>query len=194
MPRTWQPATILDKLEGGDRRSLGRSPEVVHEVLLDPSLVRVLFQGLRSADPIIRMRAADALEKVTSVRPEWLKPRKRDLLLLARQTTQQELRWHLAQMLPRLSLSRPERRVLVSILREYLQDRSSIVKTCALQALADLAVIDPTFRVEAKRIIEAAMPDGTPAMRARGRRLLARWPTATGHSVSIARARGLPCA
>ena len=186
--------TILTKLEGGDRRSLGRSAEVVQEILLEPPLVRVLIQGLRSADPIVRMRAADALEKVTSVRPDWLKPCKRDLLRLARQTTQQELRWHLAQMLPRLPLGRPERRVLVSTLREYLRDRSSIVKTCALQALADLAVIDPALRSAAKRIIEAAMPDGTPAMRARWRKLLARWPTATGHAVGTARARGLPCA
>ena len=51
---------ILDKLSGGDRRSIGRVDEVVADVLRDPSLFERVFDGMLSDDPIIRMRAADA--------------------------------------------------------------------------------------------------------------------------------------
>ena len=54
---------LLAKLQGGDRRSIGRVDEVVREVLADPSLFRLLFEGMLHEDPLIRMRAADAPEK-----------------------------------------------------------------------------------------------------------------------------------
>ena len=37
---------ILQKLAGGDFRSIGRSNEVVAEVLADPSLFGALFEGM----------------------------------------------------------------------------------------------------------------------------------------------------
>ncbi len=51
---------ILSKLEGGDRRSIGKANEVVAEVLADPTLFEVVFSGLFSDDPLVRMRVADA--------------------------------------------------------------------------------------------------------------------------------------
>ncbi len=36
---------LLQKLDGGDRRSIGRSEEVVADVLADPALFDVVFQG-----------------------------------------------------------------------------------------------------------------------------------------------------
>ena len=53
------------------------------------------------------MRAADAVEKITARRPELLRPHKRRLLTELALIPQQEVRWHVAQMLPRLSLSAP---------------------------------------------------------------------------------------
>ena len=54
------------KLTGGDRRSIGRSNEVVADVLADPSLFDLIFDAIASDDPLIAMRAADAVEKVTA--------------------------------------------------------------------------------------------------------------------------------
>jgi hypothetical protein len=70
------PHSILKKLAGGDRRSIGRSNEVAAEVLGRPALFRVLIKGLTSEDPIVSMRAADAIEKITVQRPELLRPTK----------------------------------------------------------------------------------------------------------------------
>ena len=71
---------ILDKLAGGDRRSIGRVSEVVEEVLAEPALFDQLFAGMFSPDPVIRMRAADAIEKITTRHPEYLQPYKQPLL------------------------------------------------------------------------------------------------------------------
>lgn len=59
---------LLEKLLGGDRRSIGEANEVVGDVLRDPSLFGVVFESLLNDDPLIRMRAADAVEKITATR------------------------------------------------------------------------------------------------------------------------------
>ena len=53
--------------------------------------------------------------------------------------TQKEVRWHLVQMLPRLSLTATERRRAAAIAESYLNDKSAIVRVNALQALVELA-------------------------------------------------------
>jgi hypothetical protein len=88
------------------------------------------------------------------------------------ETRQQELRWHLAAMIPRLPLNARERRRAVSVLHGYLEDRSSIVKTSALQALADLAQGDASLRPKVIEALREATRSGTPAMKARSRKLL----------------------
>jgi hypothetical protein len=163
---------LLNNLTGGDRRSIGQSNEVAALVLRRPALFPQLMQGLWSSDPLIRMRAADALEKASSRRPDLLRPFKAKLLRLLDEATQQELRWHLAQIIPRLRLSKKDRRRAASAFRLYLSDRSSIVKTSAMQAIADLARIDDELMPEAKDLLIAATKGGTAAMRARGRKLL----------------------
>ena len=160
------------KLGGGDRRSIGRSNEVVADVLADPSLFDLIFDAIASDDPLIAMRAADAVEKVTARRPELLRPHKRRLLTELAAIPQQEVRWHVAQMLPRLSLSARERRQAAGIVESYLDDRSGIVRTCAMQALADLARTTRSSGREPCLSSAGLTRDGTPAMRARGRKLL----------------------
>ena len=88
------------------------------------------------------------------------------------ETEQQEMRWHLAVMVPRLALTAKERQVAISSLESYLEDRSSIVKTFALQGLADLAQEDPSIRPGVIEILRQATRSGTPAMKARSRKLL----------------------
>jgi hypothetical protein len=59
-------------------------------------------------------------------------------------------------------------------LNSYLEDASSIVKTFALQGLADLAQDDPSIRPRVMEILRQATRSGTPAMKARSRELLIR--------------------
>jgi hypothetical protein len=85
---------------------------------------------------------------------------------------EQELRWHLAVMVPRLPLNAKEQQLAISMLNGYLEDRSSIVKTFALQGLADLAQADPSIRPKVLEVLRESTRTGTPAMKARSRKLL----------------------
>src|SRR5271156_3801548 len=107
---------ILDLLQGGDRRMIGRSGQVAAMVAEAPELFPELIAGLWSEDPLVRMRAADAAEKVTRKKHELLQTHKRELLGLMAETEQQELRWHLAAMVPRLRLNARERQMAISAL------------------------------------------------------------------------------
>jgi hypothetical protein len=72
----------------------------------------------------------------------------------------------------RLPLTRAERKRAITLLKEFLTDRSSIVKTCALQGLAELAQGNSEIRSEVAGVVEEASRTGTPAMKARARKLL----------------------
>jgi len=165
-----QPIAAL--LKGGDRRSIGRSNAVVKLVLRAPKRFAELMQCLWSNDPIVRMRAADAAEKISALQPELLKPYKAETLGLLAETLQIELRWHLAQMIRRLPLTQAERSRAAEALQLYLEDRSSIVRTFALQALTDLSQSDAALRPRVREILEQSTVTGTAAMKARARRLL----------------------
>ena len=64
--------SILNKLRGGDLRSIGRSNEIAGEIEKNASLFETVFRGLYDNDPIVRMRSADVIEKVTQNKPELL--------------------------------------------------------------------------------------------------------------------------
>lgn len=163
---------IRAKLKGRDLRSIGKSGEAVTSVLRNPELFGELFAGMLDKDRLVRMRAADAVEKATRKHPEWLQSWKRPLLEQVAAHSDKELRWHVAQLLPRLKLSSAERNRAVRILTQYLDDTSSIVRTFSMQALTDLAADDEHLRNDVRPIIERLTRTGTPAMKSRGRKLL----------------------
>ncbi len=163
---------LLKKLSGGNRRSIGRSNEVAAQVLAHPTFFPNLMKGLAADDPVLRMRAADAIEKITAQRPDLLHPHKRKILAIAGSTNQQEIRWHVALIIPRLKLTTKERAAALDILFDYLRDKSSIVKTFAMQAIWDLAASDPKLKSQITPLIEELTQIGTPALRARGRKIL----------------------
>lgn len=166
------PEDIVRALKGGDRRSIGRSNQVVARLRRTPTLFPALIDCMHHEDELVRMRAADAVEKLTVPNPEWLQPFRIPLIKLAAGVKQQELRWHLAQMLPRLELSKRDRVIVVAVFRRYLRDESRIVKTFAMQGLADLAMQDPQLRTPIRRVISSLTRTGSPSMKSRGRKLL----------------------
>jgi hypothetical protein len=167
-------ASMLEMLKGSDLRSKGEADEVAARALREPELFRELIEGLEDWDPVIRMRAADAAEKASRIRPELLRPFTRRLLRIAHRALQKEVRWHLAQMLPRLRLPPSGRDEVVHLLLGYLEDESRSVKAFSLQSLGELAERYPAFRRLIVPVLEQHVTLGNPAMRVRGRKLLAR--------------------
>ena len=164
---------ILQKLRGGDLRSIGRAEEVVQDILRSPSLFGEVFDGMLNDDPLIRMRSADALEKVSSKHPEYLKPYKTRLISEVSKIKQQEVRWHVAQMFSRLEINNRERDRIIKILLSYIDtSESKIVKTFSMQTLADLAKRDEAIRPQIIKILKNLVRTGSPAMKNRGNKLI----------------------
>ncbi len=159
-------------LTGGDRRSIGRADEVADLVRLKPGTTAELIECLWDDDACVSMRAADALEKVSREDAGRLKPYKAALFDLLLEATQKEIRWHLALIIPRIRLSAAESLRAAEILEGYLEDSSSIVKTLAMQGLADLTLQHTGLLPRVLDLIRTLTRTGTPAMRARGRMLL----------------------
>jgi hypothetical protein len=163
---------VLKKLAGGDRRSIGRANEVVEDVMGNPSLFGAVFDGILDDDPVIRMRAADVVEKVTAQRPELLERHKTRLIFEVARIDQQEVCWHVAQMLPRLALNQEERAEAITILFDYLSHTSKIVQVFSMQGLTDFARSDVGLRPRVIAMLGEAAGTGSPAVQNRARKLL----------------------
>jgi hypothetical protein len=118
------------------------------------------------------MRSADVIEKFTLRHPEYLQPYKDKLLYEIAGIDQKEVRWHLCQIIPRLKLSENEINYAFILCKKYLHDKSSLVKTFAMQALFDLAQLNKNILPEVKIIINSCLKNGTPAMKSRARKLI----------------------
>lgn len=170
--------TIRSTLATGRHRlSVGRAGEIAARIEAYPKRerskkVEQLVECLWDEDPGVANRAAAALERLSFALPSALDAWKAPLLGLLAEATQNKLRWNLALIVPRLKLSVPECRRAAAILQSYLDDSSSIVKTLALQGLADLTRQDPSLLPQALDLLRIHSRSGTPAMRARGRKLL----------------------
>jgi hypothetical protein len=167
-----QKSRLKTLLKQGDRRTIGRSNDVAAAAEVDPKLFAEAVRTIWDPNPAVRMRAADAVEKASRSNPDLLRFYKAELLGLLIEEDQKEVRWHLAAIIPRLQLTVAERNKAVAALRRYLEDRSSIVRTFALQGLVDLGAHDDSLRREVVELLHQAVGAGTPAMKARARKLL----------------------
>lgn len=169
----WDPPIRTMLADGRDRRSLGRAGLVIAIVAADTDRFDELFACLGDSDPLVRVRAGDAVEKVTRTRPELLtRQHKRWLLETLPDDSESQVRRHAAQMLPRLDLNAAEHVQAVAALMRRLDDSSRFVQTAALDSLAKLARMDDTLRPAVRALLTDRLEDGSSAVRARARALL----------------------
>jgi hypothetical protein len=164
--------------QGQGRISVGRAEEVAALVRAQPRLFPKLIESLWDKDPGTVNRAAHALERVTrDASPnqliqfnQWKTP----LLGLLPDAAENKLRWHLALIVPRLTLTATECERASASLQSWLEDESSsIVKTMSLQGLSDLTRQAPSLLLVVEDLLRIQGRSGTAAMRARSRMLLA---------------------
>lgn len=164
---------LASRLARGDRRTTGDAPSVADAVSADPALLPELVECLFAASPGIRMRAADALERVSRVKARDLDAYTGRLLTEVAAIEQAEVRWHVAQILPRLALDDTQRwRAAALMVQWFGRAESRIVRTSALQAMVDLAENDAGLRELAAEMMRAALRSGVPSLAARARRIL----------------------
>ncbi|WP_245636651.1 ACT domain-containing protein [Azospirillum thiophilum] len=161
------------RLARGDRRSAGDAPSVAAEIVADRGKLAELVGCLFDRDASVRMRAADALERVSRGNAGWLDAYVDHLLTDAVAIEQVEVRWHIAQIVPRLSMSEEQRRRAAVLLADWFENSPSrIVQTSALQAVVDLAESDAALRATSAEMLGRAMRSGVPSLAARAKRIL----------------------
>jgi len=162
-------------LKGGERRSIGRADEVASLILREPGRLDGLWSCLRDVDPLVRMRAADALEKVSRVLPDLFEPYREALLATKLEDGSAEVRWHLIAIKSRLALHASDAARFYAYLDQCLRhDASRIVKVAALQAAYDLSVKFPQFNAELNEMLAFARSSPWPSVIARAARLIPR--------------------
>jgi len=159
-------------LLAGAPRSIGGADDVVALVLAEPAMLGTLLACLCAEDRRLVARAANAAEKLSRQIAPGFQRHKGFLLDLLSHARQPELRWQLALILPRLQLSVPEAEHCAAVFQASLKDRSSLVKTFAMQGLVDLLRQNPAPHDAVIELLQLYSRSGTAAMRARGRILL----------------------
>lgn len=163
---------LKQKLSGGDLRSIGDADQIVSEITSHDEF-DVLFHYMHDTDRLVVMRAADAIEKITLVHPEYLEPHKDDILELCSSVSHIELKWHLALLSSRLSLSMQEQARVFEIMKAWASDskESRIVRVNALQSMHGLAQRNSSFAADFLSTLEAVQKENIPSINARIRRL-----------------------
>jgi hypothetical protein len=169
--------TIREMLMPGKRLDTGRVCEVAALLLKNPRKTGQVVECLWDEVPGVANRAADALERASCRRPAILANWKAALLDRMLDASENKLRWNLALMIFRTPLSKAEAERAAAVLRTWLDDPSSIVKTSAMHGLAGLTRWNADLLSEVLDMLRVLSRSGTPAMRARGRILLKRMET-----------------
>lgn len=170
-------STLRSELaEGRNPLALARVCALTERFLVEPRQASRLIEFLWDDDEGVASRAADVLERVTrggSQTGKRVFSRSKEALLgLLPEAGPKKLRWNLALMVGRFPLTPEEARRAAKVLESWLNDASSIVKTAALQGLADLTRPDPALLPSILDLLRIQGRSGTPAMRARSRILL----------------------
>ena len=113
------------------------------------------------------------MEKASRHAPELLEQHKRKLLGSIASVEQQEVRWHLLQMIPRLRLTLRERQTAFALAESSLCHPSRIVQAEALSAMFELGKESVELRRRAVAKAKNAATSRIPALRARASKLLA---------------------
>jgi hypothetical protein len=127
-------------LLAGDLRKL-RQNSIVVRAVTDQTSFDELFSLVFHHERHLVMRAIDAVEKVTIKHPEFLRSHKAQLMSVLKSADHKELKWHVAQLIPRIALAEPELAEVRHILNYWVlnKNESKIARVNALQGLFDLS-------------------------------------------------------
>jgi hypothetical protein len=158
---------------------MGRGPQAASTKLVEAALrnggdaVRTgLVQQLRDKDKATAERAARTLKRIAEADASALYFLRKPLLNEAFLASDVRVQWNLSIVLGRLPLKGADKALAVELMFERLRDPSGLNRTMAMQALMDLSANDTALRARVMPVLVEALEAGTPAMRARARKLL----------------------
>lgn len=159
-------------LLGNDLRKL-KNTKKIFDAVTDQKSFDELFGLIFHHERPLVMRAADAVEKITLKNRQFLGPHKAQLLAILRSADHKELKWHIAQLLPRLTLSTDELENVWHKLSYWALNRneSKIVRVNALQGLFDISSLHPELQKDYNQTLSALSREQIPSLQARIKKL-----------------------
>src|ERR1700734_4210756 len=140
--------------------------------VLGAAVCEGLVRQLRDGDKAVVERAARTLKKISERDAGALYAWRKTLLKEAFRAVDVRVQWNLSIVLGRLPLRGADKGLAVELMFERLRDGSGLNRTMAMQALMDLSERDEGLRGRVMPIVRESLEGGTPAMRARARKLL----------------------
>ena len=139
----WNVSAVRDKLTGGTRTSVGSADEVIQKLLKNSAGLPAIYDLFLDEDPVVAMRASYVAMKVAEQKPDSVEPFAKQLLKNLDLYIQQEVRWHVPQLLAHLKLTLAQKRKAYEVLMEWSEtDKSKIVGYYSLQTAANFAEAD----------------------------------------------------
>jgi hypothetical protein len=130
-------------LSGGTRTSVGDADQVIAKLLKAPTGLTEIYSLFLDEDPVVAMRSSYVAMRVAEQKPESVKPFAKDLLKNLELYTQQEVRWHIPQLLVHLDLTKAQKKRAYEVIMDWAEtDKSKIVGYYGFQAAADFAETD----------------------------------------------------
>lgn len=160
-------------LSGGDLRSIGKS-NIVSVAIRNQQDFDKLFSLLINGDRLLRMRAADAVEKITITHPDYLKSHKKELFSFFQTHQNIEFQWHLALLITRVDLSAGETNLVWKQLSNWAVDekQSKIVRVNAIQSLFDISTNTSAYKRQFSKLATELDKLNIPSISARLRKLM----------------------
>ena len=165
--------SVRERLASGPPRGLGCANTVLAEALHSPDVLAELVAAAQDKRAVVTIRAANALKKVQQDRPDLLIPFTKKILRSALECEDLRTRWNLTRVVGRLPLRGRDRALGIELMFEALRSESGFLRTFAMQGLVDFSAEDASLRARVRPIVEQFAENGTAAMRARARKLLA---------------------
>ena len=164
--------SLTSLLLGKDLRTIRQNNVVVNSIH-DQRTFDELFSLVFHHERTLVMRAIDAIEKVTAKHPEFLITHKSQLIEVLNSADHKELKWHIAQLLPRVDLTVAELEGVWHKLAYWALNKteSKIVRVNALQGLFDLSKFNPELKNDFEKITSTVEHEAIPSIQARIRKL-----------------------
>lgn len=159
---------ILKQFDGSNLRTLGKSDPLVKSIN-DQQSFNELFKSVLNSDRVVAVRSIDAIEKASRLHPEFLQEHKSELLPLLNQFNHKEFKWHLPQLISRLSLSTEELGPVWETLTRWTLDsgESRIVRVNSIQGLFDLLKLFPDLKEDFNLTVSELQQTEIPSIKAR---------------------------
>jgi hypothetical protein len=132
-----------ETLSGGTRTSVGEADKVIRQLLKNATKLNEIYGLFLDEDPVVAMRASYVAMKVADQSPQSVNPFTKDVLKNLDLYVQQEVRWHIPQLLVHMELSKAQRKRAYEVVMSWAEtDKSKIVGYYGFQAAADFAELD----------------------------------------------------